>query len=136
VSPYAGGRRLSLVAAMDIHGIRRHAIIDGGVTGGDFLRFSQAVLGPSLRRGKVVVMDNLRLHENPVVLATATAPVPGRLHPALQPRHESDRARVLEARASGPEASSLAALRSAFDRACEAITPRDARNYIRHAGYS
>ena len=112
VSPYAGGRRLSLVAAMDIHGIRRHAIIDGGVTGGDFLRFSQAVLGPSLRRGKVVVMDNLRLHENPVVLATATAPVPGRLHPALQPRYESHRARVLEAQA--PRAQSR---RQVADRA-------------------
>jgi len=27
---YSGGRRISMIAAMDIHGIRRHALVDGG----------------------------------------------------------------------------------------------------------
>ena len=138
-SAYSGGRRLSLVAAMDLHGIRRHAIIDGGVKGADFLRFIQAVLGPSLRPGKVVVMDNLRLHKNPAVLDYLGQ---RRCRVVFIPPYSPDTNPIelafskLKHLVRKAAATSLAALRSAFDRACEAITPRDARNYIRHAGYS
>ncbi len=65
---YSGGRRLSLVAAMDVRGIRRHAIVRGGVKSPDFLGFVRRVLDPSLRPGKVVVLDNLRLNKNPAVI--------------------------------------------------------------------
>jgi len=34
-----------MIAAMDIHGMRRHTLVDGGVKGHDFLDFVQRVLG-------------------------------------------------------------------------------------------
>jgi hypothetical protein len=57
-----------MIAALDVRGIRRHAFVDGGVKTHDFLDFIERVLGPSLRPGKVVVMDNLRFHKHPDVL--------------------------------------------------------------------
>ena len=117
---------------------RRQAIIDGGVKGADFPGFIQAVLGPSLRPGKVV-MDNLRLHKNAAVLAYLGQ---RRCRVVFIPPYSPETNPIelafskLEHLVWKAAATSLAALRSAFDRACEPITPRHARNYIRHAGYS
>ncbi|MAQ18576.1 MAG: hypothetical protein CMN30_27735 [Sandaracinus sp.] len=135
---YSGGRRLSLVAAMDIRGIRRHAIIEGGVKGPDFLHFIRSVLGPSLRPGKVVVMDNLRLHKNPAVLDFLRQ---RRCRVVFIPPYSPDTNPIelafskLKHLVRKAAARSLTALRLAFDEACDAITARDARNYIHHAGY-
>ena len=135
---YSGGRRLSLVAAMDIRGIRRHAIVQGGVKGADFLDFLRRVLGPSLRPGKVLVMDNLRLHKSPDVLDFIRR---RRCRVVFVPPYSPDtnpielafsKVKHLVRKAA---ARSLDALRQAFHAACASITPSDARNYIRHAGY-
>lgn len=135
---YSGGRRVSMIAAMDVRGIRRHAFVDGGVKGHDFLDFVQRVLGPSLRPGKVVVMDNLRLHKHPevlrfleqrgcrVVFVPPYSPDTNPIEMAFSKiRHHLRKA----------AAQSVGALRDAFDNACATITPRDALNYISHAGY-
>lgn len=135
---YSRGKRLSLIAAMDIRGIRRHAIIEGGVKRHHFLDFVRRVLGPSLRPGKVVVMDNLRLHKNPEVIEFLTARgcrvvfVPP-YSPDTNPIEMAfSKIKHLVRKAA---ARTMASLGSAFDDACAAITSRDARNYINHAGY-
>ena len=135
---YSGGRRLSLVAAMDVHGIRRHAIIEGGVKSLDFLEFVRSVLGPSLRPGKVVVMDNLRLHKNPEVIRFLRE---RRCRVVFVPPYSPDTNPIelafskIKHLVRKAAASSIRSLRSAFDAACASITGRDARNYINHAGY-
>ena len=135
---YSGGRRVSMIAAMDVRGIRRHAVVDGGVKTHDFLHFVRHGLGPSLRPGKVVVMDNLPLHKNPEVLEF------------LRGRH----GRVVFVPSDSPDthpiemafakithhvrkahAKTRSELREAFRLACASITSRDARNYINHAHY-
>lgn len=135
---YSGGRRISMIAAMDIHGIRRHTLVDGGVKGHDFLDFVQRVLGPSLRPGEVVVMDNLRLHKNPEVLrfleqrqcrAVFVPPYSPDTNP-IEMAFSKIKHHVLEAMAQ-----TIRDLRHAFDTACLTITPTDARHYINHAGY-
>ncbi len=50
---YSGGRRLSLIAAMNAQGIRCHTVIEGGVKSRDFLHFVRRILGPSLRPRKL-----------------------------------------------------------------------------------
>ena len=135
---YSGGRRLSLIAAMDIRGVRRHAIIDGGVKSLDFLEFVQRVLGPSLRPGKVVVMDNLGLHKNPEVLRFLQA---RRCRVVFVPPYSPDTNPIelafskIKHMVRKAAARSVSALRMAFGEACSAIAARDARNYIHHAGY-
>ncbi len=49
---YSGGRRLSLVAAMDVHGIGRHEIIEGGVKGPTSSGSSAAFSVPRYAQGR------------------------------------------------------------------------------------
>lgn len=127
-----------MIAAMDVRGIRKHAFVDGGVKTQDFLHFVRAILGPSLRPGKVVVMDNLRLHKNPNVLDFLKA---RRCRVVFVPPYSPDANPIEMAFAKIKHlvrracANSRTELRDAFRFACAAITPRDARNYINHAYY-
>jgi transposase len=127
-----------MIAAMDVRGIRRHAFVDGGVKGADFLHFIEHELGPSLRPGKVIVMDNLRLHKSPEVLEFLER---RGCRVVFVPPYSPDTNPIEMAFAKikhlvrKAEAKTRTALRAAFDAACDAITPRDARNYIAHANY-
>lgn len=135
---YSGGRRVSMIAALDVRGIRRHSFVDGGVKGADFLHFVQRVLGPSLRPGKVVVMDNLSLHKSPEVLSYLER---RRCRVVFVPPYSPDTNPIemafskIKHHVRKAVAQSTRALRDAFKSACATITPRDARNYIGHAGY-
>lgn len=135
---YSGGRRVSMIAALDVHGIRRHSFVDGGVKGDNFLHFVREVLGPSLRPGKVVVMDNLRLHKSPEVLDYLQQ---RQCRVVFVPPYSPDTNPIemafskIKHHVRKAFAQSTHALREAFDAACATIRPRDARNYIRHAGY-
>lgn len=135
---YSGGRRLSMIAAMDHRGIRRHTLVKGGVKGPDFIKFIQCVLGPSLRPGKVIVMDNLKLHKHPDVLDFLKR---RRCRVVFVPPYSPDTNPIemafskIKHHVLKEQATTLAELRNAFDTACATITPRDSRNYIRHANY-
>jgi len=136
---YSGGKRISMIAAMDARGIRRHWLVDGGVKARDFQYFIKRVLGPSLRPGKVIVMDNLRLHKSREVVDFIKA---RRCRCVFIPPYSPDMNAIelafskIKHHVRRAAASSMSALRAAFDAACNTITSRDARNYIRHAGYA
>ena len=69
-------------------------------------RFPPLLLGPSLRPGKVVVMDNLRLHKNAKVLRFLGRGCRCVFVPPIQPRHQRHRAGVLEDQTSRPQGRS------------------------------
>lgn len=127
-----------MIAALDVHGIRRHSFVEGGVKAADFLDFVRRVLGPSLRPGKVVVMDNLSLHKRPEVLDYLKQ---RQCRVVFVPPYSPDTNPIEMAFSKIKHyvrkafAQSIQELRDAFDSACATITGRDARNYINHAGY-
>ena len=53
---------LTVVGAIALDGVRAMMAYEGGTTREAFLKFVHDALVPSLRRGDVVVMDNLRVH--------------------------------------------------------------------------
>jgi len=53
---------LTVVGAIALDGVRSLMAYEGGTTRVAFLRFVRDALAPSLRRGDVVVMDNLSAH--------------------------------------------------------------------------
>lgn len=55
-------KNLTVVGAVALDGIRCLMAYEGGTTREAFLRFVREALVPSLRRGDVVVMDNLSSH--------------------------------------------------------------------------
>ena len=106
--------------------------------GPDFIEFIQSVLGPSLRPGKVIVMDNLRLRKNPDVLQFLER---RRCRVVFVPPYSPDTNPIemafskIKHHVRKAQALTLADLHNAFDAACATITSRDARNYINHANY-
>jgi transposase len=63
--PYGHWQTTTLLAALDVEGIRCSAVFDGAVNAAIFEAFVEQVLLPQLRPGDVVVMDNLSSHKRP-----------------------------------------------------------------------
>lgn len=61
-APRNQGTNLTVVGAIALDGIRALMAYEGGTTRDAFLQFVNKALVPSLRKGDVVVMDNLRAH--------------------------------------------------------------------------
>lgn len=61
--PYARGQRVSILGAMSMQGLLAADVIDGGMKSEDFLAFLRK-LGPKLRPGQLVCMDNLQAHKS------------------------------------------------------------------------
>ena len=62
--PQNYGQRLTVLAALDCDGIRAALLVPGATDRDVFLSFLRHVLGPQLRPGTTVVMDNLAAHKN------------------------------------------------------------------------
>lgn len=61
--PASWGDNLTMIGALDLQGVRALMTVDGGTTGEVFEAYVEQVLGPRLRRGDIVVMDNLGSHK-------------------------------------------------------------------------
>ena len=68
--PQNYGQSLTVLAALDCYGMRAALLMPGATDREVFLRFLQQVLGPQLRPGTVVVMDNLTAHKGAEVAET------------------------------------------------------------------
>jgi hypothetical protein len=63
--PHGHWKTTTLIAALGISGMRCSTVVDGAVNGDVFEAFVEQVLVPELRRGDVVVMDNLLAADAP-----------------------------------------------------------------------
>jgi transposase len=136
--PQNYGEPLTVLAALDRHGMRASMAVDGATDGPVFLTFLQQVLCPQLRPGDIVVLDNLRVHHVPgVAEAVADAGASLRYLPPYSPDYNpiefawskvKTRLRTLAAR------TRLRFYR-ALGSALQTITPQDARAWFRHDGY-
>ncbi len=61
--PASWGDNVTMIGAIDLEGIRALMTVDGGTTGEVFEEYVKQVLGPALRAGDIVVMDNLGSHK-------------------------------------------------------------------------
>jgi hypothetical protein len=62
-TPHGHWKTTTLIAALDIEGMRCSTVVDGAVNGDVFEAFVEQVLVPELRPGDVVIMDNLSSHK-------------------------------------------------------------------------
>lgn len=62
-TPHGHWKTTTLIAALDITGVRCSTVVDGAVNGDVFEAFVAQVLVPQLHRGDIVVMDNLSSHK-------------------------------------------------------------------------
>jgi transposase len=136
--PQNYGKRLTVLAALDRHGMRAAMTVEGATDGALFLVFRRRVLCPQLRPGDMVVLDNLTAHRVAGV-AEALTEVGATLHylPPYSPDYDpmelawSKMKTLLRSRA----ARTRPHLRRALGSALQAITSQEARAWFRHDGY-
>jgi transposase len=128
----------TVVAALRLDGVTAPAVFDGPIDKVSFRAYVDQVLVPALRRGDVVVLDNLAVHKQPEVMAAITAAgAQLRFLPPYSPDFNP-----IEQAFAKLKAFLRAARPRSFDQvtrlmavALDRFTPTECANYIRHCGY-
>jgi transposase len=137
--PHGHWHTTTLIAALDIDGVRCATTVDGPVNADVFTAFVEQVLCPKLRPGDIVVMDNLGSHKGDKVrrlIEQRGARV--MLLPPYSPDFNpiemvfSKIKQALRSIACRTQAALWTAMQSVLDL----VTPGDAAHCFRHCGYS
>ncbi len=128
----------TVVAALRLEGLTAPAVFDGPIDNPSFLAYVDQVLVPTLRRGDVVVLDNLAVHKQSDVRA-AIERVGAQLR--FLPPYSPD-FNPIELAFAKLKAFMRAARPRSFDQVCELVafalglyTTTECANYVRHCGY-
>ena len=137
--PHGHWMTTTLIAALGLNGIRCAAVADGPVNADVFQSFVEQVLGPELRPGDIVVMDNLSSHKGARIRELIESrgaylrylpPYSPDLNPIEMVFSKIKQLlRSLGARTQE-------ALWNAMQSVLDTVTPTDAANCFQHAGYS
>ena len=138
-TPHGHWKTTTLIAALGITGVRCATVVDGAVNGDVFTAFVKQVLSPALRPGDIVIMDNLSAHKVAGVREAIAAANAELLYlppysPDLNPIELifSKIKQSLRTLAARTKDTLWAAMQSVLDT----VTPSDAANCYRHAGYT
>jgi transposase len=136
--PRNRGKNTTLLASMSVQGMGPSLAVEGATNSEVFETYVERVLAPTLRKGQVVVMDNLSAHKGERVREL----IEGRgcellylpsYSPDLNPIEEAfSKIKGLIRKA---EARSREALLEAMGMAIAALSAQDARRYFEHCGY-
>jgi len=136
--PARRGTRLSLVGALSVDGFLGGLEVTGSVNGEVFEAFIEQVVVPVLRPGKIVLLDNVRMHhqeriQDLIEAQGATVKFLPAYSPEFNPIEEcwSKLKAWLRKRA----ARTVEALQAAITEAIHHVTASDAEGWFRHAGY-
>lgn len=66
-TPGYSGPHYTAVAALTLRGVRAPFLLEGSLDGPAFQAYVEHVLAPTLRRGDIVVLDNLAPHKHAVI---------------------------------------------------------------------
>jgi transposase len=137
-APHGHWHTTTFVGAIRADGFIAPLVLDGAINGEWFLAYVERVLVPELRRGDVVVMDNLGSH-TPAGVRRAVEGAGCRLlylppySPDLNPI-ENAFSKLKGLLRSAAERT-VDGLWSAIGRLLDRFSPRECRNYFRHCGY-
>ena len=136
--PQNYGQSLTVLAALDCHGIRAALLVPGATDRDVFLSFLQQVLGPQLRPGAIVVMDNLAAHKSPDV-AEAVKRIGAQLRylPPYSPDYNPMEMAWSKVKTflRGIGARTRRKLSRSLQAALLQVTAQDAEAWFRHCGY-
>ena len=136
--PRNRGKNTTVLSSMSAEGMGSSLTVEGATTSVVFEAYLEQVLAPTLRRGQVVVMDNLSAHKGERVRELIEERGCELLYlpsysPDLNPIEEAfSKIKGLVRKA---EARSREALVEAIGWALSAVTSMDARAFFEHCGY-
>jgi len=137
--PHGHWKTITLVAGLRQDGMVAPFVIDGPMNGAIFLAYVQQCLAPTLDRGDVVVMDNLRSHKvagvtEAIEAAGATAFYLPQYSPDLNPIEQvfSKLKALLRKAAERTVPGLWRKIRALLN----SISEEECINFFRHAGYA
>jgi transposase len=136
--PRNRGPNTTLLSSMTTEGMGPSLAVEGATTARVFEAYVEWVLAPSLKRGQIVIMDNLSAHKTNRVRELVEQRGCELLYlppysPDLSPIEEAFS--KLKGLLGKVEARSREALVEAMGVALSAISGQDARGFFEHAGY-
>ena len=136
--PHGHWKTLTLVAALRIDGLTAPYVVDGAMDGPSFLAYVEQVLAPTLRKGDIVFMDNLRTHKiegvrEAIEAAGATVRYLPAYSPDLNPIEQAFSKLKMALRKGA--ARTVTTLLKLIGRLIKTFAPEECANYFRHAGY-
>ena len=137
-TPLHGGPNVTLVAALTPTGLQATMTLSGAVNGEVFAAYLSQVLGPTLRPGDVVVLDNLPAHKVAGLAELVEARGARLLYlPPYSPDFNPiERAfSKLKSWLRTAQARTREALESVIQAATDWISEQDAQNWFDHCGY-
>lgn len=138
-APRNYGAQTSVIGAMGLRGLVAMPAVEGAVDTLCFDAYAEQVLGPRLRRGDVVVLDNLTAHRASRIEEVAQsrgarvlwlAPYSPDFNPIEQCWSK------IKTYLRGAKARTAGALDEALARAIGLVTKSDIRGWFKHCGYS
>ena len=137
--PHGHWKTSTFIAALRHNCVTAPLLLDGAMNGLSFLAYVQQILAPTLRRGDVVVMDNVSVHKvlgvrEAIEARGATLLYLPPYSPDLNPIEQffSKLKSVLRKAA----ATSIAALWGVIGSCLEQFSPKECAAYLLNAGYS
>ena len=136
--PRNRGKNTTVLASMSVEGMGPSLAVEGATTSVVFETYVERVLAPTLRKGQVMIMDNLSAHKAERIRELIEERGCELIYlpaysPDLNPIEEAfSKIKNLLRKA---EARSREALLEAIGAAISAVTDRDARGFIEHCGY-
>ena len=136
--PRNRGKNTTVLSSMSLSGMGPSLAVEGSTTAAVFEAYVERVLVPTLRKGQVVVMDNLSAHKGERIRELIEERGCRLLYlpaysPDLNPIEEAfSKIKNLLRKA---EARSREALLEAIGAAISAVTDRDVRGFFEHCGY-
>ncbi len=136
--PRNRGKNTTLLASMSLEGMGPSLAVEGATSATVFESYVEQLLAPTLRRGQIIVVDNLSAHKGERVRELIEARGCELLYlppysPDFNPIEEAfSKIKGLLRKA---QARSREALVEALGRAISAVSAMDARGFFKHSGY-
>ena len=136
--PRNRGKNTTLIASLTIEGIGASMIIEGAANSMAFEAYVEHMLVPSLQKGQMVVMDNLRVHKTARVRQLIEEKgCQLQFLPAYSPDFSpiEETFSKLKTGLRRRKARTREALEEAIAQELLAVTSQDARGWFEHCGY-
>jgi transposase len=137
-APHGHWKTITFVAGLRQRGMTAPFVLEGAMNGPMFLVYVRQCLVPTLRRGDIVVMDNLPVHKVAGVAEAIEAAGAALLYlppysPDLNPIELAFS--KLKAHLRKAAEHTIPGLLRRIGRVVKAFSPQECKNFLRHAGY-
>ena len=137
-APRNWGKNVTLIGALSTEGVQAAMSVEGATDGATFETYVEHFLVPSLKKGQIVVMDNLQVHKSSRVKELIEGAGASILFlPAYSPDFSPIEQTFSKIKAilRRIEARTREALIEATGVALDAVSRRDALGWFRHCSY-